>query len=60
MPNADTYLNQPPIFEWYVVTCGCKNGHQIDICSEEIGLRAQHLVTVLGSVVNIIGGGLCG
>ena len=21
MPNLDTYLNQTPIFEWYVVKC---------------------------------------
>ena len=35
MPNADTYLNQPPVFEWYVVTRGCKIGHHIDMCRRD-------------------------
>ena len=34
------------------------NGHQNNIiCFEEIRLRAQNLLTILGSIVNIIGGG---
>ena len=41
-----------------VVTCGCKNGRQKDMmCLIEIGIRAQILSTILGSIVNIIGGG---
>jgi hypothetical protein len=27
-PYSATYLNQTPIFEWRVVRCGSKNGHQ--------------------------------
>jgi hypothetical protein len=38
-----------------VVKCGCKNGHQKDMFLKEIGLRAQNTLTVLGSIVNIIG-----
>ena len=35
------------------------NGHQNNIiCFEEIRLRAQNLLTILGSIVNIIGGAL--
>lgn len=28
------------IFEWFMVRCGPKNGHDKDICIKEIGLRA--------------------
>ena len=34
---------------------GCKNGHQKDMCLKEIGLHAQNMLIVLGSIVNIIG-----
>ena len=30
-PNLLTYLNRTPIFEWCMVRCGCKNGHQKDM-----------------------------
>ena len=43
VPNLVTYPNWIPIFEWYVVWCGFKNGHQKDICLKEIGLRAQNI-----------------
>ena len=36
-----------------MVMCGSKNGHYID---EEIETRAQNLLTILGSLVNMIGG----
>ena len=39
-----------------MVRCGSKNGHQKDMCLKEIGLRAQNMLTILGSIVNIIGG----
>ena len=38
------------------MTCGSKNGHQIDMGSKEIGLCAQNMLTILGSVANIIWG----
>ena len=28
MPNSVTYLNKTPIFDWCVIRCGSKNGHQ--------------------------------
>ena len=51
-----------PIFEWFMgrslVRCESKNRHKKGImCLEEIGLRAQNLLTILGSVVNISEGG---
>ena len=33
----------------------CKNGHQKAGVLKEIGLHAQKLLTILGSIVNIIG-----
>ena len=53
-PNLLTYLNRTLIFE--LVRCGSKYGHQNNICSKDIGLCAQNLLTILGSFVNIIGG----
>ena len=45
------------IFEWYVVWCGSKTGHKNDMWLEETRLRAQHLLTILGSTIDIVGGG---
>lgn len=36
-----------------------KNGHQNDMSKKEIGLRAQNVLTILGSTVNIVGGLVC-
>ena len=39
------FSNITTIFEWCVVRCGCKNGHQKDImCFKEIGLCAQNML----------------
>ena len=35
--------------------CGSKNRHQWDTCLEEIGLHAQNMLIVLGSIVDRIG-----
>jgi hypothetical protein len=32
-----------------------KNGHQIDMCCHEIGLYAQNIDSILGSIMNTIG-----
>ena len=40
-----------------MVGCGSKNGHQKDMFLEAIGLRVENLLTILGSIVNIMGGG---
>jgi hypothetical protein len=50
-----TYFIPTPIFEWYVVECGYKNKYTNDTCLKEIGLRAKNMITILGSIVNIIG-----
>ena len=42
--------------EWNVGRCGCKDRHQKDMCLKEIELRAQNMLTILGSIVNMIGG----
>lgn len=57
MLDSNTTIVYTPVIEvawgWYVVMCGSKNGHYID---EEIETRAQNLLTILGSLVNMIGG----
>ena len=54
---SDIAVTWTPIFEWYVVRCGSKNGHQKGImCFKEIGLHAPNVLTILGSIVNIITG----
>ena len=37
-------------------TCLSKNGHQKDMSLKEIRLRAQNMLTILGSKVNMIWG----
>ena len=55
VPNLVTYLNQTPIFEWYVVWCGSENEYQKHMSLKEIGLRAQNMINILNSIiVNII------
>ena len=39
----------------YVVRCGSKNGYHINMCLKKIELRAQIMITILRSLVNIIG-----
>ena len=38
--------------------CGSKNRYQKDKCLQEIALHAQNMITILVSIVNIIGGDL--
>ena len=57
VPISITYLNWTSFFKWYVVMCGSKNGHKKYMYLKEIGLRAQYMMTILGSIVNIIGRG---
>lgn len=38
-----------------MVRCGAKNGCQKDIFLKGIGAHAQNMMTILSSVVNIIG-----
>ena len=57
MPNLVAELNQTPISEWYVVRCGSKSGYQKDMCLKGIRLRSQNMITILGPIVNVLGGG---
>ena len=52
-----TFLMMTFVCEWYVVWCGFKNGYYKHVFLKEIGLLAQNMITILGSVVSIIGGG---
>ena len=39
---------------WYVDRCGFVNWHQENISFQEIGLRAQNMLHIRGSIVNMI------
>ena len=53
--NPNTIVIWTPRFEWYVVKCGSKNKHQRDKCLKDTELRAQDMITIQGSTVNMIG-----
>ena len=59
MCNSVSYINRTSIFEWYVVRYASRNGRHKDVCLNEIGLCAHNMLTILGSIINIIGGDLC-
>ena len=40
--------------------CGSKDGYQKDMCLIDFGLHAQYKVTIQGSIINIILGGVGG
>jgi hypothetical protein len=50
--QLDTYIG--------VVRCHTKNGYKQDTYLKEIGLCAQNMITIVGSIVDIIGGNLYG
>ena len=52
-PYSVTHLKYSPIFECSV---GSKNGSQKYTCLQEIGLCAQNVLTIIDSIVNLIGG----
>ena len=54
VPYSNIAIILTPIFKWYVVRCGSKNRHQKHMHLKEIGLGAQTMLIILGSVVNII------
>lgn len=51
MPNSITYI------DWWLGRCICKNGHKDDMCFKGIGLYAQILSIILGSIINLFLGG---
>ena len=54
VPKLVTHLNWAPLYEWCVVRCGATNRHHNAMSLQEIGLSAQILLTILGSIVRII------
>ena len=54
VPNSIVYLNWMPILERYMVRCGSKNGYLKVMWLKEIGLCAQDVITILGSIINKI------
>jgi hypothetical protein len=50
------YLEWTQVYSlhWCMVGCGSKNGHEKDMCVEEIGERVHHSLIILYSLVNII------
>ena len=53
-----THFTWTPIFEWCVVRCDSKSIYQKDICLQEIGLHAQNMIIVLGSIFDRLCKGL--
>ena len=56
MPNSITGRARTHIIEWYIFRCGSENGDYKDIYLKEMGMHVQNMKTILGSVINIIGG----
>jgi hypothetical protein len=53
--DNQTFLIKTPIFEGYVAWCGVNTNTKKDLCLAKIGLRAQNMMTILSSIVNILG-----
>ena len=56
MSDLVTYLKYAPKHKWYVVRCGPKIGPKKVTYPKEIGQRAQNMLTILGSMINITQG----
>ena len=53
--HSVTKLNRTHMFERYVVWCNSKDGYQKDVDFEEIGLRVQNVITILGLTIDVTG-----
>ena len=51
MPISVASLNQPPIFEGYVIRCASKNIHAKHMCLKEIGLCDENNTHCLGGTL---------
>ena len=51
MPNPNTTIMWTPTFERHVTGYGSTSKHQ-----KAFGLHAQTMLTILGSIINMIGG----
>jgi hypothetical protein len=47
-------LNHTPIFKWFMIRLVLYNGHQKDVCCNDIRLRIQDVDIILGLKVNTI------
>lgn len=54
MPYSVTSLDRTTIFDRYAVMCGSNNAYQKHMQSNKIGPRAQNIITILNSMVNMI------
>ena len=54
-PYVVIIRNWTPIFKWYMARLVGKNGHQKDMCYNEIGLCAQNKDIIVGFAANISG-----
>ena len=52
MPISNIAIIWTTIFEWCVVRCGSKNGHQKDMFSNKIGFGAQKYANHCGLISN--------
>ena len=57
-PKSNTTIIWTPVLECCVFRCRSKNWHQKDMCLKEVGLHAQSMLIILGSIVNMIRGDL--
>ena len=57
VPNSNTTIIWTPIFELYVIICGTKYGYQNDMSFKATELCVQNMLTIHGSMVNMIWGG---
>jgi hypothetical protein len=58
VPNSNIAIIWTHVFHWYIkfiLRCGSKNGHEKDMCLVKVRLRAQNMLTILVSIVNMIG-----
>jgi len=53
--NTTIILWTPIYLSRFVVRCGSKTWYQKDMCLEENQLCAHHMLTILSSIVNMIG-----
>ena len=56
MPNLVTDLHWKPLFKfdmWFGVAP--RTDTEVDMCLKQIGLLAENMITILGSIVNIMG-----
>ena len=54
VPKSNIAMIWTSMFEWYMDRCESKDRNQKDMYLKEIGLRAQNMLTILGSIIVIV------